>query len=129
MIHCDLAPAQGLWQQRDAYAGLLATCTRPGSAEEPERLLADLVNPLVITESGTLKPIAYDFSSCFDVASIETLSRKQLSEYKQQRLPNLRMLIGGALAALEGKEGLVDWFDYCTRLSESRQATTTSRTS
>jgi hypothetical protein len=28
------------------------------------------------------------------------------------------MLIGGALARLEGKEGLVDWFDYCTRLSE-----------
>ena len=24
-VHCDLAPAQGLWQQRDAYAGLLGT--------------------------------------------------------------------------------------------------------
>jgi len=120
-VHCDLAPARGLWQQRDAYAALLATCTRPGSAEEPERLLAELVNPLVITESGTLKPIAYDFNSCFDVASIGTLSRAQLTEYKQQRLTDLRMLIGGALAGLEGKDGLVDWFDYCTRLSEEQR--------
>ncbi len=122
-VHCDLAPARGLWQQRNAYAALLATCNRPGSAEEPERLLADLVNPLVITESGTLKPIAYDFNSCFDVASIEALSRERLSEYKQQRLPDFRMLIGGALAGLQSNEGLVDWFDYCARLSEVRQAT------
>lgn len=127
-VHCDLAPARGLWQQRDAYAALLAMCTRPGSAEEePERLLADLVNPLVITESGTLKPIAYDFNPCFDVAAIETLSSAQLSEYKRQRLPDFRMLIGGALARLEGEEGLVDWFDYCARLSEKVQATTAAR--
>ena len=127
-IHCDLAPARGLWQQRYAYAALLATCTRPESAEAPELLLADLVNPLVVTENGTLKPIAYDFNSRFDVASIETLSPEQLSEYKQQKLPALRMLIGGAIARLQGNEGLVDWFDYCTRLSEESQATVTCTT-
>ena len=126
-VHCDLAPAQGLWQQRDAYAALLATCTRPESADEPERLLADLVNPLVITESGTLKPIAYDFNPCFDVASIETLSREQLSQYKDQRLPDFRMLIGGALARLESDEGMVDWFDYCARLSEEVPVTINSK--
>lgn len=117
-VHCDLAPARSLWQQRDAYASLLATCAQQETAEPTDQLLADLVNPLVITEIGTLKPIAYDFNSCFDVASIETLSREQLADYKQHKLPDLRMLIGGALARLEGKEGLVDWFDYCTRLSE-----------
>jgi hypothetical protein len=80
--------------------------------------LADLVNPLVVTETGTLKPIAYDFSSRFDVASIETLSRENLAYYKQHNLPDLKMLVGGALARLQGNDGLVDWFDYCTRLSE-----------
>jgi len=25
-VHCDLAPAQGLWQQRDSYVGLLGQC-------------------------------------------------------------------------------------------------------
>lgn len=120
-VHCDLAPARNLWQQRDAYASLLATCDRPGTVETTDRLLADLVNPLVITESGTFKPIAYDFNSGFDVASIETFSRAQLADYKQHKLPDLRTLIGGALARLDGKEGLVDWFDYCTRLSEETQ--------
>ena len=117
-VHCDLAPARNLWQQRDAYAALLATCALPGAADPPDQPLADLVNPLVITETGTLKPIAYDFNSYFDVASIETLSRKHLAYYKHHHLPDLQTLIGGALARLQGTEGLVDWFDYCTRLSE-----------
>jgi hypothetical protein len=116
-VHCDLAPARSLWQQRDAYAALLATCQQ-GTTDPTDRLLADLVNPLVITETGTLKPIAYDFNPYFNVASIETLSREQLAYYKQHNVLDLQMLIGGALARLQGNEGLVDWFDYCARLSE-----------
>jgi len=117
-VHCDLAPARSLWQQRDAYAALLATCAQQCTDDPPPPLLADLVNPLVITETGTLKPIAYDFNSCFDVAPIETLSREQLANYKQHHVSALQMLIGRALTRLQSCDGLVDWFDYCTRLSE-----------
>src|SRR6266516_177706 len=117
-VQCDLAPAQNLWRQRDAYAALRATCTQEGTPDRTDPPLADLVNPLVITETGTLKPIAYDFNSHFDVASIETLSREQLADYKQHNLSDLQMLIGDALARLQDNDGLVDWFDYCTRLSE-----------
>ena len=114
-VHCDLAPAQGLWQQRDAYAGLLGRC----DTQRPEdRPLADLVNPLVITETGVLKPIAYDFDDRFEVASLGGLSPDRLHWYKQQRLPSLQTLVGGALAHLDGRHDVVDWFDHCTRLSE-----------
>lgn len=113
-VHCDLAPALGLWQQREAYEDLLAQCVN-GPQSSP---LADLVNPLVITEAGTVKPIAYDFDPSFDVASIGALSRGELAKYKQKGLVNFRFLIGRALTQLQGGEGLVDWFDYCTRLSE-----------
>jgi hypothetical protein len=74
-VHCDLAPAQGLWQQRDAYAGLLDNCE---AVRHEDRPLADLVNPLVITETGLLKLIAYDFDGHFDVASIDGLSSDRL---------------------------------------------------
>jgi organic radical activating enzyme len=113
-VHCDLAPAQGLWQQRAAYAGLLDEAT-PHEA----RPLADLVNPLVITETGLLKPIAYDFDGRFDVASIDGLSSDRLRLYKRQQLPRLQALVGGALAGLEDMHVLVDWFDHCTRLGEN----------
>lgn len=116
-VRCDLAPAKSLWQQRDAYSALLAT--REQARKETNPVLADLVNPLVITETGTLKPIAYDFSSFFNVGSIETLSGGELTHYKQNRVRDLQELVGEALARLERTGGLVDWFDYCTRLSES----------
>ncbi len=114
-LHCDLAPSEGLWQQRDAYAGLLG-CGK--DAPHEERPLADLVNPLVITDSGTLKPIAFDFDKGYDLLSITDVSALTLRDYKRERLSGLQELIGGALAGLEGRGGLVDWFDHCARLSE-----------
>jgi hypothetical protein len=82
-VHCDLAPAQGLWQQRDSYAALLGNC---GTVCYDQRPLAELVNPLVITEAGVLKPIAYDFDSRFDVGSVDGLTSERLQRYKQQGL-------------------------------------------
>ena len=112
-VHCDLVPAQGLWRERGAYAALLAACE-----DSVERPLAELVNPLVITDGGVLKPIAYDFDARFDVAALDGLSFGRLRSYKEERLAGLRDLIGTALARLEDTADLVDWFDGCARLSE-----------
>jgi pyruvate-formate lyase-activating enzyme len=118
-LHCDLAPAHGLWQQRDAYAGLLGSCEAMPYADRP---LADLVNPLVITDAGTLKPIAYDFAAPFDIGSIDALGDGALRAWKQDRLAPLQALIGGAVAGLQDRSDLVDWFDHCARLSEGAAA-------
>ena len=117
-VHCDLAPAQGLWRRREAYAALLASCDR--TEEAPP--LAELVNPLVITDDGRLKPIAYDFDARFDVAELDDLTHERLRRYKDERLADFRDLIGSALATLEDQRELVDWFDFCTRLSEAEPA-------
>ncbi|HET6564503.1 MAG TPA: radical SAM protein [Xanthomonadales bacterium] len=116
-VHCDLALARGLWQQRERYAGLLASCE---SNEQAGRPLADLVNPLVITETGVLKPIAYDFEAGFDLGNLAGLTVNSLSAYKQGEVSAFRQLVGQALAGLKDSTSLVDWFDHCTRLSEKQ---------
>jgi pyruvate-formate lyase-activating enzyme len=115
-VHCDLAPTQGLWREREAYAALLARCDLPASAQP----LAELVNPLIITDEGRLKPIAYDFDAGFDIAELEGLTAERLRHYKDERLREFRELVGSALASLEHRQELVDWFDFCTRLSEAQ---------
>jgi organic radical activating enzyme len=117
-VHCDLAPTQGLWREREAYSALLASCDI-SATEQP---LAELVNPLVITDDSRLKPIAYDFDARFDVAALQDLTSERLRRYKDERLADFRDLIGGALASLEDQRELVDWFDFCTRLSEAKQS-------
>jgi hypothetical protein len=117
-VHCDLAPSQSLWREREAYAALLPTCDVPAAAQP----LAELVNPLVITNDGRLKPIAYDFDAHFDVAALDGLTPERLRGYRDERLADFRDLVGGALASLEEKRELVDWFDFCTRLSEAQRS-------
>jgi hypothetical protein len=113
-MHCDLVPANDLWRQREAYGVLLGGCS-----EQPERWpLAELINPLVIAETGMLKPIAYDFNSRFDIGQMGALSNGLLPAYKKRHLPLFQSLIATAIAKLPEIHGLVDWFDYCTRQSE-----------
>jgi pyruvate-formate lyase-activating enzyme len=121
-IHCDLAPAMHLWHQRDAYGMLLASCSLDDSRDAASYLLSDLVNPLVITEAGAVKPIAYDFDPDFDVASLVDLSPEALESYKRNKLVHFQTLIGQALAGLETNNGFIDWFDYCTRMSEQERS-------
>lgn len=116
-VHCDLVPAQGLWHEREAYDGLM----EGGVAALP---LAELVNPLVITAEGRLKPIAYDFDPRFDLASLEGLTPERLRRYKREGLAEFRDLVADALADLESRREMVDWFDFCTRRSEDRPART-----
>jgi pyruvate-formate lyase-activating enzyme len=117
-LHCDLAPVQSLWAQRGAYSNLLSSPHQLDSKGGVGNRLADLVNPLVITDSGVLRPIAFDFDPAFDVGSIETISSASLSGFKRDGVRSLQGLIGGALAALKDGAGVVDWFDHCARLSE-----------
>src|SRR5262249_40097720 len=94
---------------------LLGSCESRARDDQP---LADLVNPLVVTDTGVLKPIAYDFNDRFDVGSIDSLSSDGLRSYKRQQLGRLRSLIGNALAGLNQLRDFVDWFDHCTRYSD-----------
>jgi hypothetical protein len=118
-VHCDLAPARALWAQRDDYAGLLGSCATRRDGELP---LAELVNPIVITDSGALRPIAYDFGSQFDIAAVEGLSHEALQAFKTRGLADLRTLIGGALRGLQHSPDFVDWFDLLARLSSAPRA-------
>ena len=63
-VHCDLAPARGLWRQRGAYSALLGECEDGCPSERPARRSRQ---PLVVTESGMLSRLPDDFDPRFDV--------------------------------------------------------------
>lgn len=114
-VHGDLAPAQALWRQREAYAGLLARCQRPGT---DRAALSDLVNPLVVTETGQMKPVAYDMHPSLGIGHLARLhDAAWMRRYAASGVSALQRLVGTSLVALEDDPGVVDWFDGLARAS------------
>lgn len=120
-VRYDLISARNLWQQRNAYTTLLMSCKQQDKTCPENQPLAELVNPLMITKAaGTLKRISYGSNPDVDVSFIKALSHKTLVYYKQHNLRLLKTLIGRTLTRLRDREGLIDWFDYCTHPSEEK---------
>ena len=96
----------------------------PSAMHRPGRvLLSDLVNPLVITEQGVVKPVAYDFDRRHDITTLHDLADAGLAEaalarYVSHGLPAFKRLVGEALAGLQQHTGVLDWFDHLARRSE-----------
>lgn len=99
-VHVDLAPAAALMADAAAWDGLLTP--RPGAR------LSDMVNPLVITPEGGMKPFTFDFPPGFDLGPVEGLA----GGITQDRLAALRAVTGQALGLLAGQGGFVDWFAH-----------------
>jgi Fe-coproporphyrin III synthase len=119
-LHCDVVPGSALWQQREQYDALLqASAARPAP-------LSSLVNPLVITDRGTLRPIAFDMATAFDVGTVHEWSAGSVAEYHVHGLPRLQQLVGAALDGLQRSRGVVDWFDDCARRSHAQTVTDTA---
>lgn len=103
VIHTDLAPAEALAADWDAWSLALNG--------GPDQRLSDLVNPLVITPKGTLRPFTYDFPSRFDLGRLEDLL-PQHRQGMQTRLPGLRSLVARTLHSVGLQDGFIDWFAF-----------------
>lgn len=111
-VHTDLAPASALAEQRHAYAALLDGGRRGCT-------LAELVNPLVITPDGAVKPFTYDFPAPYDLGTVEALVQRGPRALTGNVLA-LRHLIRGVFDDLAGRGDLVDWFAHCRDEAQAR---------
>ncbi|MEM7525679.1 MAG: radical SAM protein [Pseudomonadota bacterium] len=102
-IHADLAHASAISADRSAWDPAF----RGG-----ERLLSDLVNPLVITPTGALRPYTYDFPRRYDLGHVGALAARRVSAVRQA-FPKVADLLRRALDDVARRDEFVDWFAYC----------------
>ena len=105
-VHTDLAPAQALAADRGAWDSAFKVGATAGMG-----LLSDLVNPLVITPQGQLRPFTYDFPSLFDLGHLSDLAI-DLRANLHARLPRIANLLRKTLDAVGREDGFIDWFAY-----------------
>ncbi|GAA0516407.1 hypothetical protein [Deinococcus depolymerans] len=104
-VTSDLAPAQLLLAQRDAFDAL--------ARWEDGTPLSAAVNPLVVTEEGLLKPFTYDFHSQFDLGSLETIAGPHGAV-----LARLSHLIDDLFSDLQPRFDILDWYAECAAASQ-----------
>lgn len=102
-IHGDLAHASLVAADRGAWDGAFAAGSRP---------LSDLVNPLVITPEGRVRPYTYDFPAQFDLGRVETLAAGRLTPLRRAT-PRLSRMLRAALDEVGRRDEFVDWFAFC----------------
>jgi Fe-coproporphyrin III synthase len=102
-VHVDLAPAEAL----AADGGAWDQAVTGGS----DQRLSDVVNPLVITPEGKLRPYTYDFPDAYDLGQLQDLAPER-RVWIACGLPRLRHLLARTLQAVGLEEGFIDWFAY-----------------
>ena len=111
-VHTDLAPAQNLAADRGAWDAAFG-----GENQSGGDLLSDVINPLVITPQGLLRPYTYDFPQLFDLGHLSDLTPAGLPAL-QARLPGMRTLLRKTLDAVGQADGFIDWFAYQRDMAE-----------
>lgn len=105
-VHTDLAPAPAIVAGREDYRALL-------EGNPANRRLADMVNPLVVTPGGALKPLTFDFPDAFDLGRLEHLTKEGVAQIKSGPMRDLRALLHRVFDDMEDSHALVDWFAHC----------------
>ncbi|QIE56390.1 radical SAM protein [Pikeienuella piscinae] len=101
-VHVDLAHARAIVADDAAWRGMLSESAR----------LSDIVNPIVVTPDGVLKPFTFDFPAAFDLGRIEDLTDGGEAGIRVAARP-LKGLLAAQLADLRRREEFIDWFAHC----------------
>ncbi len=105
-VHTDLAHAEQLVNQRGVYRSVF-------DHEPVGQPLSSLINPLVITTKGKMKPFTYDFPDKFDLGQIAGLRPQDIEAIKTHRCGALQDLLRNVFSRLEKSDSFIDWFAYC----------------
>jgi Fe-coproporphyrin III synthase len=111
VIQIDLAPIGVVCERRADYSVL--------QLEDASKvLLSDLVNPLIVEETGLVSPLSYGIDHQFAIGMLGIDFTKLIANYKEVRWRELRTLLEKAFTRLGmNGENFVDWFYHVVNTS------------
>jgi len=113
MIHLDLAPVEVAHMRRGDYAVL-------DLKDATTTLLSDLVNPLIIDETGLMVPLSYGINQRLALGQLGPNLSDQIAYYKEIGWRDLHALIEASFVLLgKRNESFVDWFYHVVETSHS----------
>ncbi|MEQ9057609.1 MAG: hypothetical protein RLO38_23230, partial [Roseovarius confluentis] len=109
-VHCDLLPVAALDEARRQFRLLLE-----GSFDAS---LAELVNPLILTEMGMALPFAYGLDSSYGLPHAGGEWNDALLQFKLAELSRLGELVNDTFDAIAASgAAFVEWYGWLVRTS------------
>lgn len=119
-IQIDLVATEQIRRQRNDYELLNFEVAH-------NKLLSDLVNPLIINELGDVLPFSYGINPSFKISSINYGLLSSIEEYKNKRWKRVKSLIDYSINSIESsQEEYLDWFQYVVDNSYKKLAISAS---
>ena len=120
-IQCDIAPAENVFRQSNAYQ---IVSQRP---DETVERLSDLINLIVINETGTVLPFSYGLESRHKIVELSDGEEQSISNsislYKSQGWRNAQSLVRRALDTVQKSNcDFIDWFQLIVETGETSQS-------
>lgn len=101
-VHTDLAHADDIVENREAFAAVLDGCAPS---------LSDLVNPLVITPQGRMLPYTYDFPDAYGLGHVADIAKGNPAGILATA-PKLKGLLHQVFDDIAQEDDFIDWFAY-----------------
>ncbi len=109
-VHCDLLPVAALHQARRQFRLL--------QEDSSAASLAELVNPLILTETGSAIPFAYGLDKSYELPNAGRDWSASLLQFKQSELSRLGELVSETFDAIAASgAAFVEWYGWLVRTS------------
>ncbi|MBL4686613.1 MAG: radical SAM protein [Nannocystaceae bacterium] len=124
IVQLDIAALPQVLAHRKRHA-ILAMDDAEDTTDRP---LAELVNPIILDETGDLFPMAYGIDNSQRIAGGSTSQCSEgIAAYKRTGTSALRRLLNAAFAALEDESPeFVDWYGHVVNVSHQLRPNTLS---
>jgi hypothetical protein len=107
----DLAPVEVAQARRRDYAVL-------DLEDTSGKLLSDLINPLIIDETGLVSPLCYGINPRFTLGRLGSNVSIVVNQFKKERWRSFTLLLNEAFDRLGNNgEKFVDWFYHIVETS------------
>lgn len=111
-VHVDLVETEALAASRPLFPLLQRSSNDPLT-------LGELVNPLIITERGTIVPFAYGIDKFYSIGTIEDNLDVAIKQFRSEGWGNLAKLVSYTFDEVQGSDRTyVEWYEELVQASE-----------
>lgn len=104
IVQLDMLHRDYLLAHPQIVSGFERICSQSGE-------LADLIDTIVIEESGNITPVSYGFNPSYSIGNISNFSISVFEDFEKQRIPEIKAIFNNTLSKIADNKAqdIINW--------------------